>query len=562
MRNLSKGLVAATLLLFGATACADLEVTNLNAPDASRALQTAGDVESLIAGAFENWHDAQYAYTGPALFMSNASFQHTAPWANGAMEFYGRIPRNPIVNDPAHVEYDYWTSPWDINYSVISAVADGLKAINDAESGVADALGPETVARDQAFGKFMLGMAHGALALLYDQGFIVDETTVLIDEEGFPVPQDPVPYTDMMTAALGYLDEAIALAEAGFSEDIPSSWMTVTVSSDLLAELAYSHKARFAANVARTPDERADVSNGGLVDWNQVMSDVGNGITADWVMDMDPNVGWYAASLDYGTYPGWAQANYFVSGMADQSGSYQRWLDLLPTNSAKVPNPASGDILIVTDDTRFPQGSTVAEQEAADGSLFVIPYWGIANVWKRADRGTWRWSYYWHIDAEQYTYWADFDWPQVTVAEMDLLEAEAEYRIGSAANAAAIVSSYREANGLSATDALGTNAECVPRLPAANQGADVAPGDANCGGLFEMLKWEKRMETHFKGLYMNSWWFDGRGWGDLFAGTPLHFPIPCLEAQTLGLLPCYTFGGSGGEMAAAVSNYAYPDETQ
>ncbi|MEJ2187692.1 MAG: hypothetical protein P8Z36_17525, partial [Gemmatimonadota bacterium] len=262
--KLSYRSAVAALLLFGATACADLEVTNLNAPDAGRALSSPGDVEALVAGAFETWHDAQYQYTGPALFLSNQSFQHTAPWANVSMEFYGRIPRNPIVNDPADVNYPNWTSPWGINYSAIAAVADGLRAVENPETGVADALGPGATNRLKAFGKFVLGMAHGSLALLYDQGFIVDETTDLT------VARDPVDYHAMMDAALGYLDDAADLAGNGFGGegDIPATWMSVPVSADQLVRLAHSQKARFAANVARTPAERADV------DWDQVISDV------------------------------------------------------------------------------------------------------------------------------------------------------------------------------------------------------------------------------------------------------------------------------------------------
>jgi len=552
MRNLSKGMVAAMLLLFGATACADLEVTNLNDPDASRALQSAGDVESLIAGGFENWHDAQYQYTGPALFMSNQSFQHTSPWANAAMEYYGRIPRNRIENDPADVNYALWSSPWAINYSAMAAVADGLRALENPDTGVEEALGSDASNRLRAYGKFVQGMALGSIAILYDQAFIVDETTDLT------VAQDPVGYMALMDAALGYLDEAITFAGAGFggAGDIPAAWMSVDVSADQLARLAYSHKARFAANVARTPAERA------AADWTQIASDAADGITEDWVMDMDNYAGWYAALLQYGTYPGWAQANYFVMGMADQAGNYQRWLDLALDD--KLPNPTSGDVIVVTPDTRFVQGSTLAEQldPVNTGSLFSIPdalpnvddQWGIASVWKRPDRGTWRWSYYWHTDAEQYAYFNDFDWPQVTIAEMDLLRAEAAYRDGDMVTTASIVDTYRTANGLSAFTGTAygptDNASCVPRLP-----------DNTCGDLWEALKWEKRMETHFKGIYGNSWFFDGRGWGDLFEGTPLQFPIPCLEAQTLGLLPCYTFGGSAGDFAAPVSTYAYPDET-
>jgi hypothetical protein len=38
-----------------AAACADLEVVNENAPDAARALNTAGDVESLVGGSYRQW---------------------------------------------------------------------------------------------------------------------------------------------------------------------------------------------------------------------------------------------------------------------------------------------------------------------------------------------------------------------------------------------------------------------------------------------------------------------------------------------------------------------------
>ena len=53
---------------------------------------------------------------------------------------------------------------------------------------------------------------------------------------------------------------------------------------------------------------------------------------------------------------------------------------------------------------------------------------------------------------------------------------------------------------------------------------------------------------------------DSRGWGDLFKDTPLEFPAPCKELQTLGILPCYSFGGSGGEMSAPASTYYFPPE--
>ena len=116
-------------------------------------------------------------------------------------------------------------------------------------------------------------------------------------------------------------------------------------------------------------------------------------------------------------------------------------------------------------------------------------------------------------------------------------------RGGSAAEAATLVNITRTAAGLNATDAAGTNTDCVPRLR-----------DGTCGDLMEMMKWEKRHETRFRGLLGAPWYFDGRGWGDLYLNTPLQFPAPCRELQVLNMLPCYSFGG-GADFSAPTSSY-------
>ena len=114
---------------------------------------------------------------------------------------------------------------------------------------------------------------------------------------------------------------------------------------------------------------------------------------------------------------------------------------------------------------------------------------------------------------------------------------------------AAIVNETRTLYGLSATDAGGTNESCVPKLP-----------DGSCGDLWEMLKWEKRHETQWTGVAGGNWWFDGRGWGDLWIDTPLQLPIPCQELHLMHLLPCNGYGGPGGPMGSAGSSYNFPFE--
>jgi len=75
-----------------------------------------------------------------------------------------------------------------------------------------------------------------------------------------------------------------------------------------------------------------------------------------------------------------------------------------------------------------------------------------------------------------------------------------------------------------------------------------------------MLKWEKRMETVWTGINMVGWFWDGRGWGDLWKDTPLQHPVPCQEMEVLQMLPCASYGGPGGEMGSPGSTYAFPFE--
>ncbi len=336
------------------------------------------------------------------------------------------------------------------------------------------------------------------------------------------------------------MDEAIDLASQG-SFDIPFGWMQRESDSAEFIRFVHSMKARYRALNARTPTEREQV------DWDQVIADVNAGITEDFVVFADNNSGWFSA-LYYYPRPGWAEIPYFIWGMADQSGAYQNWLAL--PMAEKHPNVNGDPTLIITPDLRFPQGATLEEQRANPGKYFIAPE-NIGSVWAQPGRGTWRWSYYRLVRHIEYVNAvAVGDLPEITVREMQLLKAEGLYRNDDLAGAAAIINETRVPNGLSATDAIGTNTSCVPKLP-----------NGQCGDLFEMLKWEKRLEMHMYGPVTVGMYFDSRGWGDLWNGTPLQFPAPCQDLEILEMLPCYSFGGVGGNMASPGSSYAWPHES-
>jgi len=320
--------------------------------------------------------------------------------------------------------------------------------------------------------------------------------------------------------------------------------MRADLTSQDLVRLIHSYRARFRAQVARTEAERA------AVDWDAVIADVDAGIQSTHLVNADWTAGWYYEVLNYSTWPSWNQLAYFIYGMADQSGNVAEWLSLPLTEKSPFISDGS-PVLIVTPDLRFPQGATVEEQRGNGGTHFRIASSSEAgDTWKKPDRGTWRWSWYKAGPRGlDYTWVGRFNQPEIYIAEMRLLKAEGLYRKGDLAGAAAIINETRTVAGLSATDASGTNTSCVPRLP-----------DGSCGDLWEMLKWEKRMETVWTGLAGANWFFDARGWGDLWKKTPLMFPVPCTELQLIQLLPCDSFGGPEGEWGAPTSTYSFPFE--
>jgi len=545
MRKTLMHLVVGSLLILGTTACADLDVVNFNDPDAARSLATPGDVLSLIGGTYNTWFYGNYSYYSAGLALSNAAFQHTAPWANSGMEKYGRIPRIAFINSISDTDYNYMTRSWFYSYRAIAAVADGLKSLERDE--IKSTLTADEIASAKAFGKFVQGMAHATIAVLFSQGFVVDETTDLTQ------PQEPSTYTELMAKAGEYFDAA-ATASRGTNWSLPAGWMTVAVTGPELAKIAKSMKARYEAAVARTPAERA------ALNWTGIMADVDAGITSDVMQYWDMDNGWYNDVLDTGTDMGWSQLCYFIFGMADQSGNFQTWNAASLTNKSYIIG--GKDILIVTPDLRFPQGTTIAAQRLAPTTYFRVNRPDEAGAtWARPDRGTWRWSWYKFNRGGEYYVDLIWDQPEIRLSEMRLLKAEGLYRTGNKAGAAAIINETRVAAGLNATDAAGTNTSCVPKLPGPGQGADTAPGNNQCGGLFEMLKWEKRMENTHKGPLGNLWFFDGRGWGDLWKDTFLQLPMPCSEAQVLQLLPCESFGGPGGQGGAALSTYKWNGES-
>lgn len=489
-------MLAAAAMLGGCSEITDLDVENPNNPDAARALTSAEDTEALIGSSFYNWHLAVQKDGEPSWALSVAGGEVTSSWGNWGMQDAGTIPRGPYINNSGYSYSTVNSDPWYRLYGVVSSVNDGLTAI---DGGMKFGDGGADTPRARAWAKFNQGLAYGYLALMFDQAFLVDETVDLTEVTFDEVLVD---YNEMMTAAIGMLDEAAQIASSG-SFDIPADWVPASpqLNAASLARLAKSYSARFLAQVARTPAERA------AVNWQDVMTRINAGITQDFVVTYDGDT-WWEYIKNYSGNRTWMRASYFTIGEADKSGAYQTWLATPPQERQPFD--------IVTDDRRI----TGAAGPTAAGKYFQNR--GPSAF--RADRGTYFFSNYMH---SRFLYlWPTFagEIPLMRAEEMDLLKAEAHLRQGQKEPAVALINKTRVANGELAPV---TAAMTVDQLMAA-------------------MQYEKRIELFV--VSSGGHYFDARGWGRLVQGTWLHFPIPARELETLGR-PIYTFGGNAGGAA-------------
>ena len=523
----------ALTLLFTGAGCNDLSVDNLNSPDRELALAEPGDVENLIGGGFLNvWSAQQYAE--PNMLLTTMADENSSAWANFAMRDMSSEPRIAWDNSPAYNRDAGNRLPWFRSYTAISNMNDGLQAIARAEAAESETDNAYTragidVNRLKAFAKFHQAWAHAWLAMMFDQAFIVDETVDLEAVAAGDIVLELQPYTAVLAAAIQQMDAALAIAQANeFTITATEDWIFgLDVTSAQLVQLGNSLKARWLAQVGRTAAERD------AADWNQIITLISAGITEDFVpVGDDDSVEEWDATKFYGQNgTTWSRADYRTIGAADESGGYQNWL-ATPVQERVVFDIATADRRIVGD----PVDLTV------NGKYFE--YQGNNGPFPPA-RGTYHYSSHNHFRFVEYNAaGANGPMPYMLTSEMDMLHAEALLRTGgSTETIAQLINNTRVPNGelnpAASTDPIGASTDDHSHLDTAS--------------LWAKMKYEKRIETFQTAAGLA--YFDDRGWGDLVTNTPIHFPIPGRELETLGVQQ-YTFGG-GGDGSAPKAGDSY-----
>lgn len=638
MRSLIRyGLVAGAIVAAACNFEDKLAVDNPNDPGFNAVKGTPADLENYLGTLYRRWHSALYGTTTTVWGMAGVmSFEDFSTLSNNCQGQRVGIPRASNDNSVGNGCNGEQSTVYNRHAETARGAADALRRMNN---GLVFA-SPAFDARNRAWAEFIRGISLGYIALVYDSAAAASAADSVLST-GTAVGGSLVHYPEIAESAYVALNNAETAASTAGIPNFPSNWMfTVsTLTPAYFIQIIHSYRARIRANMPRYPNAAActtanptaDCSKeitANDVDWTKVRDDAAAGITSDLNIitstTTGPNMSWTNQWYSYGT---WHQMTPFLFGMADklthtssgttETAPYNTWIAApLGTRGAGTP------FFVETDDQRFPQGTTRAQQQAdftVAGSATVATNPGCTNantICKRYFRNrdgsdpaaspSWGASQYDHV---RFYSWKtsgtgtgqNGPFPFFTVAENNMLEAEARIRLGDFAGAATLIDKTRSTcgygslpagctvraagngasitwtpvgGGSSVTAPIGGGLpklsgvvlnnttpvpggnSCVPRV--AVNASETGGGTTTCGNLFEAMKWEKRIEEAYTAF--SSWYFDSRRWGDLPINTPVHWAPPYADLQVrlrVGLQIYSVGGGTNPTGNAARSGYGW-----
>lgn len=539
-------LLCGMMLLVGLSACREnpLEIINTDQPGLPR---TPAEAETFISKLMlQEWNGNQGVAGNVGVQMAVMSLESYSALANFGMGSRSTIPRGTISNSLGNStqtenfrDFDFFTRNGRSAANLIQQLQQFIAAGQTTGN-------PATDTRDLSFAYYNLAYAGAYNAMIYDSAAIF--TAELEQAEVPPLSTAGA----VMTAALQAFDSAEKYA-SGMAA-IPGGWVGGSdISQARWIQIIRSHKARFRAGVARNPTQRA------AVDWNQVATDAAAGITTDFVITTDPTTWFTGWRNQFAVGSTWSQMTPMLLGMGDTSrsgdplGSYADWV--------RQPLPNKTPFLQRTPDRRWPSGESRTAQQSNTGTSRqgppngcqpTVPPDRCAILYFRNNLngedspggdpfGIWYYSNwrFWFIRFNA----GVGPVIEFSVAENDLLRAEALIRLGRIVEAGPLIDKTRVRAGLPGvtgvadlTTPVAGGTACVPRVPVPP--AHTSTTTLVCGNIFEALKWEKRNETAFTGY--GQFYFDNRGWGDLPLNTVLEWPVPWQELSARDNTNFYT----------------------
>jgi len=517
MHNVNLTRAAAIVAVLALGACKSLEVSNPNEPDADRALADPAALEALAGGTLRSWFRTWEGMEAAGVLSTQAQ-SYSSSWNNFNMNFYSSVDNpsappaqwsragRPWQNDPAAAGRTSIEWLWTNYYSALSSANDVIKAIK----GGAVINNPSDTKRAETIATLMQGLTLSGIALNYDKGYIVDETTDLTNLQYANRKQ-------IRDAAVAKLLAAATLAKAN-SFSTPAGWTNGTAyTSDQIARIANTMAALTLAYWPRNAAENAQVNWGTVASYaSQGMS---SGAPFDFIFTGDGCTDWCHEIL------------FWFNGI-DGGRVHTRVANMLDPVTQRHPWPLSGNPPPNSPDKRLGDGSFGDESiEDAFGTIPKTANGGTDFAWSgiapfRPDRGSYHQSNIGHMRYDQSgnqdptaIYGGFGPAPVLTRHLNDLLWAEALIRSnGSLSQAATLINNTRVTRG----------------------GLSAATAGEGAAGLLAKLQYEQEIELMGLGAlpFYNRRRIDG-----LLTGTPREMPVPAKELGVLGEA-LYTWGGT------------------
>ncbi|WP_405562651.1 hypothetical protein [Polaribacter sp. Asnod6-C07] len=457
------------------TSCEDLS-TDVNVNYAENPTSDELANYNLANTFIQSWYNNTNSYNGPGLAIAGMADAGTCSWGNSGMRDTSSEPRVAWNNETTYGSGYITTTYFNSLYNSINDINALMAKIAFAGDDPDDAFPRRT----ESLTRFAQAANFGYIALLFDQVWLKDESGPINDGESV-TPQVA------LELCLEKLDQAIAIADNNSFEITTDFINGVTLTSTQWSQYLNSFAARLMVNMPRNASQKA------AVDWSRVLAYTNKGLTYDYNITSDGWTTWYTEWVYYQIYPGWGRTDMRVINMLD---------------------PNTPDY--------FTEASGVYPESSSDDSRLASDFQYLTSQDFIPSRGIYHFSTYRHsrFDAQAHgSNWTGAT-PEMLKAENDLYKAEAQYRTGDLAGAAATINaSSRSLRG---------------NLPAIG---------ATASEIEEAIHYERIVELMNSGLGLA--FFEMRGKDLLQAGTPLHFPVPG-DVLLAGGFEIYTFGGTTG----------------
>ena len=469
------------------TSCMDMDIENMNNPDAEVVQSDAEAMTALTGGLFKIWfgigQDASYSYSTetPARAMWYMADNGTTYWANFGAVDLSMEPREAYINEPTYPYHWVGEAYYKNTLSVLTSATDVIGAIDNGMDFGDDRAMVEAMAR------LVQGLSNGYMGLVFDKTFLID------------TPEDygnmsMSPYTDAVKLGITQLEEAITICETSGNEfTLPDTWIPGDIYTNIeIAQLAHSYIARLLVYSARNKTQND------AIDWTLVLEHANKGITRD------------LAPLGDGVAGSWKSYYHMKTADAGWGKSDMRVINLMDPNMPST----------------FPESGLIAELPndglATSDDLRLLSDFQYDPDNKKAERGYYRWSSYRYSRHDDYiaANGVNMRIIEFRKAENDLFIAEAKLNLGDVNGAASILNTGTRSTRGGLTDV-------------SSVAADVA----------DAIWYERNIELVLSGLGVE--YFDMRRFDQLQKGTMLHFPVPAQQLQLIPL-PFYTFGGDKG----------------